>query len=571
MKKILAIILTVIMAVSCMALHAFADEEAPTGDGFDFYSMTAHYKEAVVLTYKYVTKADGIVKKDIYGNVVKDENGEDVILDKAWIFADPSDSYIVPIVAFTSKDGSYTNDMLSYGNKELAKGKTSKLFYSVVSAPYGIDSSNLAINANYGLTQIADNTAVSIISAATLYGVSEYYDDAGTPNPNFTRDADGYFLDQELDADGNNLRIDINSYVIDKNGIWHARDGHRIEPFIEVGEDKYSWIDLKSRKENGDENGKILDYTTITNAILLEKGVITLPEKYNFDDSAMDATVDYDGDGKVGTAKDKKAFNSLVKEKKNWINGCSIEMFTIDYIDFDGDGKKTEDDLVGYNDPNLVITQEHIMTRTDKEGNVIYVQGSPAIGNPVTKVVIDNITVEIDALGTQLYDDVTADPQQKNTITITTGDVYQNVKKALDYVAEHPEKMYTDGVIIGTAKCVTTKTESDGSEGVYPSTMKSVQVELTEDVKIPANATLFFNFHVETQQPENTKKYMNKKDYNLFTINKLEIDLDRLPNAPKTEPDEPDKKPGCKTFIGGGFAMITLLAVATIVIKKKED
>ena len=78
MKKILAIILTVIMAVSCFAIPAFADEEAATGDGFDFYSMTAHYKEAVVLTYKYVTKADGIVKKDIYGNVVKDDNGEAV-------------------------------------------------------------------------------------------------------------------------------------------------------------------------------------------------------------------------------------------------------------------------------------------------------------------------------------------------------------------------------------------------------------------------------------------------------------------------------------------------------------
>ncbi|MBR7078803.1 MAG: hypothetical protein IKI41_08650 [Clostridia bacterium] len=571
MKKILAIILTVIMAVSCFAIHAFADEEAATGDGFDFYSMTAHYKEAVVLTYKYVTKADGIVKKDIYGNVVKDDKGEDVILDKAWIFADPADSYIVPIVAFTSKDGSYTNDMLSYGNKELAKGKTNKLFYSVVSAPYGIDSSNLAINSNYGLTQIADNTAVSIISAATLYGVSEYYDDAGTPNPNFTRDADGYFLDQELDAEGNNLRIDVNSYVIDKNGIWHARDGHRIEPFIEIGEDKYAWIDLKSRKENGDDNGRIVDYTTITNASLIEKGVITLPEKYNFDDSAMNPDTDYDGDGKTGTAKDKRAFNALVKEKKNWIAGCSIEMFTIDYIDIDGDGKKTEDDLAGYNDPALEIKQEHIMTRTDKEGNVIYVQGSPAIGNPVTKVVIDNLTVEIDALGSQLYDDVTADPQQKNSITITTGDVVQNVEKALAYVAEHPEKMYTDGVVIGTAKCVTTKTASDGTDGVYPSTLKSVPVELVEGVKIPANATLFFNFHVETQQPANEKKFMNKKDYNLYTINKLAIDLERLPNAPKPEEPEKPQKKGCNNFIGGGFAMISLLAVAAVVIKKKED
>ena len=131
--------------------------------------------------------------------------------------------------------------------------------------------------------------------------------------------------------------------------------------------------------------------------------------------------------------------------------------------------------------------------------------------------------------------------------------------------------MYTDGVVIGTAKCVTTKTASDGTDGVYPSTLKSVPVELVEGVKIPANATLFFNFHVETQQPANEKKFMNKKDYNLYTINKLAIDLERLPNAPKPEEPEKPQKKGCNNFIGGGFAMISLLAVAAVVIKKKED
>ena len=502
MKKILAIILTAVMVLSSLSLFAFAaDEAAEPGDGFDFYSMTAHYKTAVVVGYKYVTKDDNIVKKDRDGNPVKDENGYDVIIDKAWIFADPSTEYIVPAVAFTSKDGSYTNLILGYGDKALAKGKYQNVFYAVRSDAYGIDSSELSVTNTYGITNIGDKTAISIISAATLYGVSEYFDDAGTPNPNFSRDADGYFLDQEVDAEGNNLRIDVNSYVIDANGIWHSRDGHRIEPFVEVGEDTYTWIDLNSRKEGGKPDGKIVDYTTITNAILLEKGVLkSLPEKYAFENTEADPEVDYDGDGKVGTTKDKRAFNNLVKEKEAWINSCSISMFTLDYIDADGDGKKTVDDLPEYNNPDRVITQDDIMVRTDKQGNKIFVQGSPAIGNPVTKVEIDRLTVEVDAIGTQLYDDVSADPQQKNIITITTGDILQNVEKAQAYVAENPDKVYKDGVIIGTAKSVTTKTEAGSEAGNIPSTVKSVDVELTEGVQIPANATLFFNFKVETQQ-----------------------------------------------------------------------
>ncbi|MBR5060198.1 MAG: hypothetical protein IKX06_05430 [Clostridia bacterium] len=572
MKKILAIILTAAMVLSSLSLFAFADEAAEPGDGFDFYSMTAHYKTAVVVGYKYVTKDDGIVMKDHDGNVVKDEDGNDVILDKAWIFDDPATEYIVPAVAFTSKDGTYTNLTLGYGDKALAKGKYQNQFYGVRSDAYKIDSSEISINDSYGYTNIGDNTAVSIISAATLFGVGEYYDDAGTPNPNFTRDANGYFLDQELDAEGNNLRIDVNSYVIDANGIWHSRDGHRIEPFVEVGEETYTWIDLNSRKEGGKADGRIIDYTTITNAILLEKGVIkALPEKYAFENTEADPDVDYDGDGKTGTSKDKKAFNNLVKEKTQWLESCSISMFTLDYIDANGDGKKTVDDLPEYNNPERVITQEDIMVRTDREGNKILVQGSPAIGNPVTKVEIEKLTIEIDALGTKLYDDVSADPQQKNVITVTSGDIIQNIEKAKAYVAEHPEKMYVDGIVIGTAKCVTTKTEAKAEGGNLPSTIKSVDVELTEGVQIPANATLFFNFKVETQQEKAEKKYIAKKDYKLLPINRGEINLDRLPDAPKDPDTDPEPKNGCKTMIGGGFAALALAAVAVIVIRKKED
>ena len=572
MKKILAIILTAVMVLSGLSLFVFADEAAEPGDGFDFYSMTAHYKTAVVIGYKYVTKDDNIVKKDRDGNVVKDDAGNDVILDKAWIFDDPSTEYVVPAVAFTSKDGEFTNQTLSYGDKALGKGKYQNQFYAVRSDVYGIDSSEISINNTYGYTNIGDNTAISIISAATLFGVSEYYDDAGTPNPNFTRDADGYFLDQELDAEGNNLRIDINSYVIDANGIWHSRDGHRIEPFVEVGEETYTWIDLNSRKEGGKPDGRIVDYTTITNAVLLEKGVLKgLPEKYAFENTEADPNVDYDGDGKTGTSKDKRAFNNLLKEKETWINSCSISMFTLEYIDADGDGKKTVDDLPEYNNPDRVITQDDIMVRTDKEGNKILVQGSPAIGNPVTKVEIEKITVEIDAIGTQLYDDVSADPQQKNVITVTTGDILQNIEKAQAFVAEHPEKMYVDGIIIGSAKCVTTKTAAGDESGNIPSTVKSVDVELTEDVKIPANATLYFNFKVGTQQEKADKKYIAKKDYKLLPINKGEINVNRIPDAPKNDDNEEPESRGCRNMIGGGAAALVLIAAAALIVRKKED
>ncbi len=594
MKKLLTVFLAVMLLFSFFALPTFADEEKK-GDGFDFYSMTAHYTTPVVVSYKYVTKADQIVKKDIDGNPVLDEDGNEVYVDKGWIFADPTSSYIVPAVAFTSKDGSFSNFAPSYGEKELSKGSSSDKVYCVVAPAYSIDSTKIAVTSTFGLTDIADNTAINLISAAKLYGAGEFYDDAGTPNPNFTL-VNGYFLDKEVDADGNNLRIDVNGYVVDKNNIWHSRDGHRIEPFVEVGEKDglpvLVWIDIESRL---DEKGRVVDYTTISNQSLIDKGVLTLPEKYAALAEEFDTTVDYNEDGKVGDNKDKRAYNSLVKEKAQWLSGCSIQMYTIDYIDIDGDGKKTEKDLgdtfidknkngeydegeaLLYDNPKLEIKQEYVMTRTDKSGKKILVQGSPAIGNPLTKVEISKLTVEIDALGTQLYSDVASDPQQQNEIIITTGDIYKNVARAQAYVAEHPEKYYEDGLIIGTAKCVTTKTEMEDVSGNYPSTVKSVDVTLTEGVEIPANATLYFNFVVKTQQPERTKNYkkVDKKTGEptslLLAINKSEIPIpDGLPDVSPEPTAEPQPRSGCGGMVAGG-AMICLLAAAAFIVRKKNE
>lgn len=595
MKKFMTVLLAVMLVLSCFALPTFADEEKAV-DGFDFYSMTAHYTTPVVLSYKYVTKADKIVKKDINGNPILDEDGSEKYVDKGWVFADPSDAYIIPAVAFTSKDGSFTNFAPGYGEKELGKDKFADKVYGVVCPAYGIDSKKIAITSTYGLTDISDNTAITLINAAKLYGAIDFYDDAGTPNPNFTL-VDGYFLDKEVDADGNNLRIDVNGYVIDKNNIWHARDGHRIEPFVEVGQDEKGlpilvWIDIESRL---DADGKIRDYTTISNQSLIDKGVLTLPEKYAALAEEFDATVDYNEDGKVGDNKDKRTYNSLVKEKEVWLETSSIQMYTIDYIDADGDGKKTEKDLgdtfvdknkngeydegeaLLYDNPKLVIKQEHIMTRTDPLGTkVIFVQGSPAIGNPLSKVVISNFTVEIDALGTQLYSDVAADPQQQNEIIITVGDIYANVSRALDYVAEHPNKVYTDGSILGRAKCVTTKTEMEDVSGNYPSTVTSVDVVLEEGAVIPANANLYFNFVVKTSQPERTKNYkkVDKKTGEatslILPINKGEIDPEDIPDATPAPTEEPKQKSGCGGMVAGGMVIVAAMAAAFVIRKKEE-
>lgn len=58
--------------------------------------------------------------------------------------------------------------------------------------------------------------------------------------------------------------------------------------------------------------------------------------------------------------------------------------------------------------------------KDEKNGYII--MGTPRIGTPVLNVSVKDITVELDALGTQLYDDVASDPQQKNTITLSIND-----------------------------------------------------------------------------------------------------------------------------------------------------
>lgn len=586
MKRVFAIIIMLAIAVSCFSLSSFADETTEVQDGFDYYSLTVHYTENVVVGYKYVTSADNIVVKDKEGNVVKDADGNDTILKKGYIFADAQDSYVVPAIeyALTVDDTTKTSQTIKYGDSVLKSKKYNQLFYSINASDFGMDSSKIAINSNYGLTNISNNTAITVKNAVGLYGPQEFYDDAGNPNPNFERDENGFFLDESVDAEGNHNKIDINGYTIDANGIWHSKDGHRVEPFVEIN-GSLIWISPAERMVDG----VVIDYHTITNAVLMERGIITtVPDTYADATDEFDESKDYDGDGKTGTSKDRKAWNTVCKAKKTWLGNCDLVLYTIDYQDYVGvdkkgnvtdtpDGKKTQEDLVKYNDVTTVFTENEIMHQKDKSGEEkkdangkpMLVYGSPAIGSPVSKVQIKSLTVEIDAIGSQTYTDVAADPQQKNTIVVTSGDLYQNIKVAQEYVAANPNKEYTDGVVLGTAKCVTTKTAVAAEQG-YPSTLKSVEVVMEEGVVIPANATLYLNFFVETSQAENTKTYIAKKDYNLLAINKQKINVELIPDK-AVEEEEPTEKKGCFGAIGGSMAILSIIGLAYVSLRKKEN
>lgn len=565
MKKFFAFLLTFAVLAASVVIPSFAADEMTPG-GLDFYSLTIHYKAPVVVDYRYVTADEQIQVKDADGNPVVDEDGEPVYVDKGYVFNDPKTEYVISANEYNQSYGG--NQVFSYGEAMIRSRQWAKRFYSVNSADYNIDSSLIEVNANYGLTNIQNGNVICLIMNEKLKGVDEQYDDAGNPNPNFQRDENGYFLDASVDEQGNHLRIDVNEFVIDANNIWHDSDGRRIEPFIIVG-DTYYWIDLASRL---DANGKVIDYKTITNASLIEKGVLTLPEKYqNIDE--YDENRDYDGDGTPGKSADRRAHKALVTERDTWLKVCDIMLYRVDFQDTNGDGVKTDADLAEYNSKDRTFTEADILTNVRPDGTVVKVNGTPEHGTYVSTAEIDKITVEIDALGTSMPADVASDPQQKNEIIVTIGDLYENIKAAQEYVAAHPEKEFTGGQIIGTAKSVTTKTAMSDEDGL-PSTVKSVDVQLTEGLEFPAYGLFYLQFNIAELQPAEATNYdrVSRNNYKLDPLNKAKLDVEKLPNAPTPTPNPDDQaKKGCGSVVTGSVALVGVMAAAVLVFRKKED
>lgn len=571
MKKFFALFLIVAIAVTSLVVPAFAEEASAPG-GLDFYSLTIHYETPVVVDFKYVTDEDQIVKKDASGNEVKDEEGNPVYLNKAYVWGDARSTYVIGVTEYSIKneDGDVvTNQHLDYQEAVLKNKKYETLFYAVNAPDLGVNSSKLALNANYGLVDITNNTVIANKASVNVLGPQQFFDDAGTPNPNFTYE-NGYFLDVNKDADGNNYRIDVNGYVIDANNIWHDGDGRRVEPFVVLendGKEEYIWIDIASRIADG----IVIDYKTISNQSLIDKGILKMPEKYANLADEYDSTVDYDGDGTPGKSKDKVAYKALVKEKENWLSGSDIMLYRIDFQDTNGDGKKTDEDLAAYNSADKTFTEADILVSKTKDGKEMKVPGTPVIGTPISKVKVSKLSVEIDAMGESMPADLASDPQQKNEIIVTIGDLYDNVKAAVDYVAANSSKVYTDGKLVGSAKSVTTKTEMKEETGL-PSTVKSIDLTLEEGIEFTPFANFYIQFKVETSQPAAASdfNYIAKKGYNLIAINKSKLDVTTIPDQPKAT-EAPKQESGCGSLLAGSVAVMAVMAAAVVALKKKED
>lgn len=496
-KKIFATITMLLMLVSVFAsVPAVLAEEAEVTGGLDFYSITVHYKDPVLVNY--------------YSTRVKQPNLEGKTETK-------NVNYFVNVDAETEADKYMDgkNSMLADSLVIPAGVRSAGNFYQVSTSDgtikTGLHYSKIPYT-NAFITHIIDGSAITTTSKVNLLGITAPYDDAPyvNQNPNVEYGDDGYALAAEKDENGNNYRIDRNGYLIDTNDyIWKTSDGDRIELFIAVpalrktgtytgknpdlqivDSGEMVWVPYSDRfyvDEDSNINGKIKDVQSMGYLYMLTD------EEYDAflkDDSQTSIT--------MHVADDTDAYSSAPKKGKTIVYAQTLRMDST--IDNDT-----------YFDTDRVFTANDIL----KDNNGLIAMGTPKIGTPVIKTAVSSITVEIDAAGSQLYDNVSDDPQQKNTITLSIGATEQDATLYKKWFDDGlcTEETYNNlnAFIVGTARSITTKTDvtltkSDynGADGYgYSPTVKSVELDVSEEIlsRIPSNAALYVSFHIEENQP----------------------------------------------------------------------
>lgn len=510
-KKIFAVITLLLMIVSVFASVPAVmadDSEASAPGGLDFYSVTVHYKEPVLVNYyEKRVKEEGLdgktVTKDgkFFVNVdAESEDGKFLGKNDAPMLAD---SLVIPSGVRSAGNFYQVNS----GDGTIKTG----LHYSKI--PY----------TNAFITHIIDGSAITTTSKVDLLGITAAYDSAPyvNQNPNVEYADDGYALAVEKDENGNNLKIDRNGYLIDTNNyIWKTSDGERIELFVAVpalrktgtfqgktpvvqvvDSGEMVWVPYSERfyvDEDANINGKIKDVQSIGYRYILTDDEYDAFLKDESQTSiTMHAAADYD-EYKGAPAKAKTIVYAQTLRMNKELNPDTY---------FNTDREFTANDI-------LVDT------------NGLIALGTPRMGTPIIKAKVASISLEIDAAGSQLYDNIADDPQQKNTITLSIGGTEQD---ALLYKKWFDEGFCTEETynnlmtfVVGSAKSVTTKTEVEftksnykgNDEYGYSPTVKSVTIEASEDVlnRIPANAFLFINFHIQENQPADiiTEEFANK-------------------------------------------------------------
>ncbi|MBE7056521.1 MAG: hypothetical protein E7388_03660 [Ruminococcaceae bacterium] len=279
--------------------------------------------------------------------------------------------------------------------------------------------------------------------------------------------------------------------------------------------------------------------------------------------------------GEDGYAKDVNGgridFNGyLLDESDNWytidssgkIELCQLFKETsagnlVPVSRFDENGKVIK--VSKYDRALIYVVDENGVIAKDSQGNLR--NATPVQGTPVMKTKIDKITVEIDALGDKIYDNAADDPQQKNTVTLSLGNTVDNIKTI-------PEC----GQIIGTAKCITTRTEAKFNKRVKP-TVKSVEFDISDEILdsiAPTSSKLYIEFGVETIQ--GVKAYSSK--YTMANVASAEKgfktqEVKVLTEADRskyvTETPAPTEEPSAMTS-GGALIYIIIAAAAVVVI-----
>ncbi|MBP5633100.1 MAG: hypothetical protein J6X34_05035 [Clostridia bacterium] len=548
MKKKLCVFLVLFaMVMSMFAPAMFAEEDTTTigaseeapavvegPGGLDFYSVTVHYEKPVLVDYVYKGKKYLFV----------DDEGNQAM----------SDEYIWR--AGTTKSNGY------YANK--TSKSADRNFYQMQSVELGIPAlahySKVPYNYAY-ITHIQNNAVIKTRESVNFFGITEPYDE-GDPyvnkNPNIEYDSKGYAIDVNTDDEGNNYRIDINNYRITKDDMWLDNEGQRVELFYQkcqyvcTGRDdkgklKYSQDNIKFMEEyemfpfdkRYDENGMIRDVSQIkalqyvTNDEMDEfidkvtamldadpesvspQNPQYLPFHVTWDEEEMASMTSKENKKNYKFPKNDFSYKLLYKISKDDPAAKNAPADASATADPNAETPKIDDAV--YYSKDTIFTKENIALSGE-----FLAFGTPVQGEPKLNVKIKDISVEIDAVGDKIYDNAEEDPQNKNTIVISLNDFEGNCiekKAALDegYITQ---KTYDDfsSMILGTIHSKTTSTAPDFSkenlktdesgneiEGTnWKSTVQSIYLNLDEETlaKLPSSASIFLNFHIETQQPE---------------------------------------------------------------------
>lgn len=555
-KKIFATITALLMLVSVFAsVPAVLADDSEIG-GLDFYSITLHYNQEILINY-YETSIK-----------VKNDKGKTVTQDVKYFYNTDAETEEGKYLG--KKDIAMKSDKLVIPAGVKSGGTFYQLSTTDGTVKNGLHYSKFPY-ANAFITHIVDSSILRTMGKIDLFGITAPYDDAPYEhqNPNVQYADDGYALANEKDSNGNQLKIDVNGYLIDTaDSIWRTASNDRIELYTAVpvirktGEvkgktpvtlvvesEEMEWVPFADRF---DENGKIIN--------IKNKGYQYMITQEEYDAFLADES---QTSMKLRRAESSEAYDDAPTKGKMLSYVKTVRV----------DSTKDKDT---YFSTDRVFTESDIVK--DEKGFVVL--GTPRIGTPVLNISIKDITVEIDALGTQLYEDPASDPQQKNVITVSINDCEANAnlhKKWFEegvYTQEDYDEMVT--YVLGSAKSVTTRTEinttksdyKDAAEYGYSPTVKSISLGVSEELlaKIPKNAAIYLNFHISEQQPEAAFDAAYQKKFLSLDSSKQSTLLTEYVTL-LTEADRPTPK---ATDTGSeGFptwAIIAIIAGAVVIV-----